>query len=445
MNVVELPEELRSKFESAAEILDGHNKFRMISHYDGDGISAASVLALTLMRKNKGFHARFVSKLPDNLPKDLPLILTDIGNSHLKSLKDTEEPLIVLDHHKVDEKIEGDEEHIFINPHDYGIDGSQEVSGATLALILSTIFDKKNISLSVFGLAGAAADKQALDGFTGLNRSLLEDALQENELDVTEGLFLDGIDIKDALMKACDPYFPRISGREKEIKLLLEDIDIDPETPVEDISSIASRKLNTLLILSLIKRGIPSNVIESIKGEHYVSSRHDMEVDQLYKLLNSAARTKKAGLGMSLCLGDKQALEKTQVIRSEYRSEMIQKLHSLEDDGPKQKENIQYFFEEKKERKGELAGLSMLYIFDQSKPTLGMCELEDRIDISARATRKLVKCGLDLGKLCRDVAKRHEGRGGGHDIAAGATVPKKNKDSFIEDFDKEVGKALRKI
>jgi len=442
--VVELPEELRSKFESAAEILDGHDKFRMISHYDGDGISAASVLALTLMRKNKGFHARFVSELPDNLPKDLPIILTDIGNSHLKSLKDTEEPLIVLDHHKVDEKIEGDEEHIFINPHDYGIDGSQEVSGGTLALILSVIFDKKNISLSVFGLAGAAADKQDLDGFTGLNLSLLKDALEENELEETKGLFLDGIDIKDALMKACDPYFPGISGRERDIKLLLEDIDLDSETPVADISSAASRKLNTLLILSLLERDIPSHIIESIKGEHYFSSRFDLGVNDLYKLLNSSARTKQAGLGMSLCLGDKKALKRTEEIRNDYRSDMIQKLHSLEDDGPKEKENIQYFFEEKKERKGELAGLTMLYIFDQTKPTLGICELEDRFDISARATRKLVSDGLDLGELCRDIAERYDGRGGGHDIAAGATVPKKNKDEFIEDFDKEVGKALGK-
>ncbi|MFO7791533.1 MAG: DHH family phosphoesterase [Candidatus Saliniplasma sp.] len=443
--MVELPKGLEKKYESALGILDSYDKFRIISHYDGDGISAASVLALTLMRENKGFHARFVSKIPENLPKDLPIILTDIGNSHLRRIKDIDEPVIVLDHHKVDESIESeDDEHVYINPHDHDIDGSSEVSGGTLALLLSELYDKKNVSLSLYGLAGAAADKQNLNGFKGMNSSLLDEALEREELIEKEGLFIDGEDIKEALMKAGDPYFPGISGRKKDIEQILEDLDIDPETPVEDIPSKAERKLNTLLVVSLIETDIPSQVIESIRGCHYISNRYGTSVDILYKLLNSAARTKQAGLGMSICLGDKDALEKTKEIRKTYREKMVERLQDLEEEGPTEKVNIQYFFEEKKERKGELAGLAMLYIFDQSKPTLGICELDDDIDISARGTRKLVDKGLDLGMLCRETAKKFDGRGGGHDIAAGATVSKEYKDDFLDDFDRRVAKTLDK-
>lgn len=442
--MVELPNGLEKKYDSALEILSSFDKFRIISHYDGDGISAASVLALTLMREHKGFHARFVNKVPDNLPKDLPIILTDIGNSHLRKIKDTDEPVIVLDHHKVEEDIEvEDDEHVFINPHDHGIDGSSEVSGGTLALILSTYYDKKNVSLSLFGLAGAAADKQDLNGFDGINRSLLEDAVAKGELIEKDGLFIDGDSIEEALMKACDPYFPGISGRREEIQQILKDLDIDHETLVDDIPSKAERKLNTLLVVSLLERDIPSRVIESIKGPHYFSKRYGNSVDILYKLLNAAARTNQAGLGMALCLGDKNAFEIAKDIRKTYREKMVEKLRFLEEDGPMEKENIQYFFEEKKERKGELAGLSMLYIFYQDKPTLGVCELEEDIDISARGTKKLVDRGLDLGKLCREVAEMFHGDGGGHDIAAGATVPKEAKDDFLEEFDRRVGDVLR--
>ncbi len=441
--MVELPKGLEKKYESASEILNSYNKFRVISHYDGDGISAASVLALTLMRENKGFHARFVSKLPENLPKDIPIILTDIGNSQLEDIKKIDEPVIVLDHHKVDEDVESeDEEHVFINPHNHGINGSDEVCGATLALILSMIYDKKNVSLSLYGLAGAAADKQNIEGFIGLNESLLKDALDEKEITENVGLFIDGKNIRDALLKACDPYFPGISGREKEIDRILEDVDIDHETPVDDVSSKAERKLNTLLVLSLLERDIPSHVIDSIRGPHYSSKRYGLSVDILYKLLNSTARTKQAGLGMSICLGDKNAFKKAEEIRESYRDEMIERLHSLEDDGPIEKENIQYFFEEKKERKGELAGLSMLYIFDQSKPTLGVCELENNVDISARGTKKLVNNGLDLGKLCREISEKFGGSGGGHDIASGSRVPIDKRDDFLAEFDKAVGEVL---
>lgn len=441
--MVKLPKDLEKKYESASDILKSYDKFRIISHYDGDGISSASVLALTLMKENKGFHARFVSEIPENLPNDLPIILTDIGNSHLDSIKNADEAVIVLDHHKVEKSVDSDnKEHIFINPHEHGIDGSKEVCGATLALILSIIYDKKNVSLSLYGLAGAAADKQNIEGYKGLNKSLLEMALKEKELVENIGIFIDGKNIKDALMKACDPYFPGISGRKKEIERILLDLDIDQDTPVEDISGKAERKLNTLLVLSLLERDIPSHIIGSIKGSHLISNRHGISVDKLYKLLNSSARTKQAGLGMSLCLGDRNAQEKTEVIREKYRVEMIERLHDLEEEGPIEKDNIQYFFEEKKERKGELAGLSMLYIFDQSKPTLGLCELENKLDISARGTKKLVDNGLDLGKLCREVSEKFGGSGGGHDIAAGATVPKDKRDDFLDEFDKAVGEAL---
>ncbi|MFW6038617.1 MAG: DHH family phosphoesterase [Candidatus Saliniplasma sp.] len=441
--MVELPKGLEKKYETASDILKSYNKFRIISHYDGDGISAASVLALTLMRDNKGFHARFVNKFPDNLPEDLPIILTDIGNSHLKTIKKIDEPVIVLDHHKVDDVVDSeDKEHVFINPHEYGIDGSSEVCGGTLALILSLFYDKKNVSLSLYGLAGAAADKQNIEGFKGLNGSLLKKALDEQELVEKEGIFIDGRDIYDALMKACDPYFPGISGREREIDRILEDLGIDRETLVEDLPSKSERKLNTLLVLSLLERDIPSHVIGSIRGPQYISKRYGISVDILYKLLNSTARTKQAGLGMSLCLSDKNAREKAEEIRGKYRDEMIEKMHVLEEDGPLEKENIQYFFEEKKERKGELAGLSMLYIFDQNKPTLGICELEDDIDISARGTKKLVNEGLDLGEICREVANKFGGSGGGHDIAAGATVSKDHKDDYLDEFNKTVGIVL---
>ena len=86
----------------------------------------------------------------------------------------------------------------------------------------------------------------------------------------------------------------------------------------------------------------------------------------------------------------------------------------------------------------------MLYIFDQSKPTFGITKLEedDRADISARATKDLVEVGIDLGRLCNEAAGSIQGRGGGHDIAAGATVPLGSLDVFLDRMDDEIGRRL---
>jgi len=441
----DLPDGLKEKFERAAEILRSHDKFRVITHYDADGISAAAVLSRALIKAQKGFHISFVHSFPDEIQEGLPLIFSDVGNAELAKIAEVDEPIIVIDHHKVEKDVgEGRDDHVFINPHDYGIDGAQEVSGGSLAFILALTFDEKNWTKVIFGMAGAAADKQNIGGFKGLNKNIIDSAEEKGVLEKTVDLYIDGDGVKDALMNACDPYFPGVSGRERKIDHIIERLNIDSEAPVDEISKRKKRKLNSLLALSLIERDIPSQVIENIQGPRYTSSNLDFDMDLLYKLLNSCSRSDNPGLGLSLCLGEERSLEKAKEIRKRYRKEMISKLHALEDEGIEQKNNIQYFFEEKKERKGELAGLGMLYIFDQSKPTFGITKLEedDRADISARATKDLVEVGIDLGRLCNEAAGSIQGRGGGHDIAAGATVPLGSLDVFLDRMDDEIGRRL---
>ncbi len=437
-----LPDKLEKKLEQASNILEEYDKFRIITHYDADGITSAAVLVRALMKEQKGFHTTFVSSFPDNIPEGLPVICTDIGNSHLKRIKENTERTIVLDHHKVEKNIEGNSNHIFINPHSYGIDGAREISGSTLTFLLSIHHDKGNWSNVFYALAGAAADKQNIGGFKGVNKQIVDTAIDKKVLKKKYGLYIDGEGLKDALMKAGDPYFPKISGREAKIDELIDKIDLDPETSVLELPGDKDRRLTSILVLSLLRKDIPNHVIESVKGPHFLNEGLDFDIELLYKLLNSCARTNQAGLGLSICLGDKSSIKKGKEIRKEYREKMIKRLNQLEDEGIEKKDHIQYFFEEKKERKGELAGLGMLYLLDQRYPTFGMTEVDGDIDLSARGTKDMVNRGLDLGSLCRKIAGNHEGSGGGHDIAAGATIPKDNLDQFLDEMDKEVGKIL---
>ncbi|MEF8832088.1 MAG: DHH family phosphoesterase [Candidatus Thermoplasmatota archaeon] len=442
-NLFDIPDELEKKLERAISILDEYDKFRLITHYDADGISASAVLARTVMKYQKGFHTTFIDSFPEKIPSGYPIIFTDIGNSHLERISELEEDVIVLDHHEVrnDPNSPGGGNKVFINPHDHGWDGSQEVSGGTLALLLAVSYDSNNWEEAVYGLAGAAADKQAIGGFTGLNLKLMERSVEEDYLEKRTGLFIDGENVSTALMKACDPYFPGISGEKSEIKKILEDLNIDLGAKLESINVEKKRKLNSLLALSLLKRDIPPDVIEAIYGTHLVSAHDDLEIDILYKILNSCARNDRPGLGLSVCLGDEKAYEEAKEIRDGHRKRMIEKLKTLEERIEKRK-NIQHFYEEKKTMKGELAGLGMLYVLDQNMPVLGLTEGDEKIDISARATKNMVEKGLDMGGLCERLAGEFNGDGGGHDIAAGAKIEKDNIDDFLKMMDEEVGKIL---
>ena len=47
--------------------------------------------------------------------------------------------------------------------------------------------------------------------------------------------------------------------------------------------------------------------------------------------------------------------------------------------------------------------------------------------------------GLDLGEVMMKASESFDGRGGGHDIAAGAFLPENGEGAFIELVDRLVG------
>jgi len=61
-----------------------------------------------------------------------------------------------------------------------------------------------------------------------------------------------------------------------------------------------------------------------------------------------------------------------------------------------------------------------------------------KIKLSTRGTRKLVEGGLNLGKILSEVCPLVGGVGGGHNIAAGATIPADKLDEFMREFAKRV-------
>ncbi len=442
--MLHLQEGLQKKYDKAVALIEKYDKFRLVTHFDADGIAAAAVLSRMLMKSGKGFHTTFVHSFPEEISDGLPMIFTDIGASHTEQLAGLDVPIIVLDHHRVERSVEDKEDKIFINPHDFDIDGAQEVSGATLAFILAVNYNENNWVKALYGLAGAAADKQNVDGFKGLNKDILDQAISKNVLKVETGLKIDGDGIRDALVNNCDPYFPGISGRTKNIDDILNILGIDPNTPVEEIPKDKERKLTSILALSLLKNGAPAFIVDSIRGEKYRSSVVDITIDELYKLLNACSRVNRAGIALSLCLGDKGAWKIAEELRKNYRQDMVTRINEFEQEGPVKLDNIQYFYESKKTRKGELAGLGMLYLFDRDKPALGLSRVDNKVDISARGTKKLVEDGLDLGGLCRKISAEFGGSGGGHNIAAGATVDEEYIDEFLNRMDEEVGISLGK-
>jgi RecJ-like exonuclease len=76
------------------------------------------------------------------------------------------------------------------------------------------------------------------------------------------------------------------------------------------------------------------------------------------------------------------------------------------------------------------------------KPIFAMAEADDGIKVSGRGTRELVDRGLDLSEVMNRITEKLGGVGGGHNIAAGATIQPEQVDDFLKLADELVGQQL---
>jgi RecJ-like exonuclease len=93
---------------------------------------------------------------------------------------------------------------------------------------------------------------------------------------------------------------------------------------------------------------------------------------------------------------------------------------------------------------GTVSSILSTSLSNPEKPVIAFSIVpgEEMIKISARTLEILTSRGLNLGEIMRNTADKYGGRGGGHNIAAGAQVPLEHLDSFIKSVDHLVQKQL---
>ncbi len=131
--------EFLASLEKAREFFNKFNYFRILAHYDGDGTSSAIILTNTCLRAGKKFHLGFVKDLSNegmakrfDEESAIPTIFVDCGSGQVKSLTDGEKNVLILDHHFYSDIPDGI---LNVNARDYGIDGTRDACGATMAFI----------------------------------------------------------------------------------------------------------------------------------------------------------------------------------------------------------------------------------------------------------------------------------------------------------------------
>src|SRR5437867_3155981 len=357
-----VPRELLERVRKGVDLVDRVSRVRIVGHYDPDGTTSAAILARAMTRAGKAFHASTSTVIDEGVAKRLReesnelVILSDMGSNQLDRVEGLPCPAIVLDHHappRDSEKV------VHVNPALFGIDGTREACGATTTWLLALALDERNWDLAGVAMAGAIGDMQHLGGFAGLNAALFEEALARNVLSKERGLALVSAPVEEALARCVIPYFVGISGRTEGARKALDELKIDPQVPVNELVPEERRRLTSVLATILLKQGADAEAVQALVKEKYWAVPDGVYADELSAYVDGCARLGYEGLGLSLCLGDKEAFARAEAIRREFDDRLLAYLHKLEKEGPFTKKHIQFFYTDEPALAGSVAQIAM--------------------------------------------------------------------------------------
>jgi len=440
---------LLNRADEACSLIKEHiNKdhiVRIISHNDSDGLSAAGVMCNAISRHGGKFHVTIIPRASEEFIQKLRaeryklFVFCDMGSAYPDLISKIKGNTVICDHHQI--PIDDGENYqnlVHVNPHLFGMDGTRDVSASGVSYI--SVRGMGNTDLSGLALVGAFGDMQCSDEIQGVNRMILDEGMQAGIIEEHEGLKITckkEEPIYKALAYSFNPALKGISGDPEGARSFLQEHGLSYGIKFDDLAD----EEKDLLKEELIK------INPGIFGKIYSVPRETpqlRDIGDYSRILDACGKNKKYGTGVSICIGEREeALKEGIKLAQKYRDLLVKGIEWINKEGSVQLDNIQYIYTEDKEKKrlvGTISSIGLeLEILDPNKPVIAISRMHDIIKISGRTTMAMIKKGVDLSYALGEAAKSFNGTGGGHTIAAGAVVPFKDMDNFIDIVDEITG------
>ena len=475
--------ELADRAAACADRLDDADSVLLASHIDADGLTSAAVAATALERAGIPFDTVFEKQLDEAAIRSIAatdhgtVLFTDFGSGQLDTIVEYDDfTPVIADHHQ---PADADTE-FHCNPLLEGLNGASELSGAGAAYCLARALESgatDNRDLAALAVVGAVGDMQAgVDGLTGANEGIVADGVDAGVLQEGTDLAMYGRQTRPLpklLEYASDVQVPGISGDESGAVRFLSELDLDLRADGEEPRSSSSRlkaddgewkrwvdltdderrTVASALLKRAVASGVPADRVNDLIGTTYTLTAEAegtelRDVSEFSTLLNATARYDRADVGLAVCLGDRDAaLDRARTLLRNHRKNLSAGLELVKSEGVQAEEHVQWFDAGTKIREtivGIVAGMALgADGVDRDRPIVAFSAAgDDEVKVSARGSHSLVRRGLDLSTVMREAARAVGGDGGGHDVAAGATIPAGERDAFVAAVDDAVGTQL---
>ncbi len=419
--------------------------YAVLTHYDADGLTAGGLFIRFLETIGREFLARATTDLSDEVARKFfsieadKYVLLDMGSGDLdrisKFLRGKE--VTIIDHHKVSGDItEGVE---IVNPELYGFDGGQTGCAGVLTGLLGYKATGDPYFLAT-GLVGAAGDMQ-LHSPVDVTKYLLNLAVENKVARVERGFifFMNrSLPLHKAITWSFNPYIPEFSGRDDIGLMLIKKAGIEysassPNKRVGDLNPIERNRLLEEIVKYITGLGVDNLRPQDLTREYVILTREENPIlqnaDEFANLVNTAGRMGMEYLGILLTYGVRGELVDKLVDLYMERRKMIARFLGIADKRSKlyrdkivvvdmRGTDFNYRFS------GTISTILSRSIKYSDKVVILLSESPHGIKLSARAPKSLVERGLNLAEAMRSLSKKFSGIGGGHNVAAGATLGK---------------------
>jgi single-stranded-DNA-specific exonuclease len=425
--------------------LSKKKEIEIISHFDTDGITSASIIIKTLKKLDKTFSVRILKRLEkefiEKLPKEKIILFLDLASGSLTHLKNSEiEDIFIIDHHEIFQEIP--EKINIINPH---LHQNQQISGAGLTYLFCKELLKEAQEFSKLAIVGMIGDRMEKE-IGKINNGILNDG----EIKTKRGaLIYPSTRPLNRVLEFCsNPYIPGVTGNIKGVLELLRDSGISQKEQggYKSLIELDEKEMQRLVTSIMVRN--PKTRSKDLLGDIFLIKLFNKLEDarEMSAKINACSRYGEPETAIQLCLENPHAKKRAETIHAKYKQFLISGLKFASETKKIIGKNFA-IINAGEEIKDTMIGtiisiLSNSKVFEEGTILIGMASSENKTKISARSVGD---CGKNLRELLTKITEKIGGEVGGHEFAAGCLIEKEKEKEFIEIFKKTLELEIVKI
>ena len=450
--------------DKISDCIKSKKSISITTHIDCDGLTSGSIIAKALIREGAKYTLRTSKEFSKNVVESFKTdsrdfhIITDLGGGFGKDLNQTlDDNWIILDHHQISEE-EKDNQNI-INAWKYEIDGGTEISAGGMAYFAATALNEKNSDLSEIAIVSALGDRQDQGdkkSFTGKNFEIANTAKELGLVDIDLDLLLVGRETRplaEALAFTSQPFIEGLTWNKETCLSVLNSAGIQlKEEGRWRVPAELNEDEKKAVIESITKFSSDKNTAEIMSeliGYTYTFPKEDKrsflrDGREYSTMLNSCGRINHSGVGMAICMGDRnKILTEGENILTDYRKMIKEYMNVLSNERWRISESENCVMVNGEDIVPETMTGSISSLIAGSPKNAGKVIIlrtraeENTIKFSSRKSFGC-KSSINLSDLMKNGAEKFDGIGGGHDSAAGAKITKDKLDEFLKYLDVNV-------